>query len=92
MYLLFLQCSEEGCPKKFSSKTALKYHLKHYHQLGGKEASGKVKEETPSRSAASADAVRGKFLCTHAGCSKSYNVRSYLVPFFADELEGALAP
>lgn len=74
-----VQCSEDGCQKKVSSKTALKYHLKNYHNIG-KDIGGKPKELTNNDVTNKAgSSVSGKFICTHAGCSKSYNVRSYLI-------------
>lgn len=77
-----VQCTEEGCKKKFSSKTALKYHLKHYHNT---EKDQKKKEDSVIKNvddmqfSVQTASTSGKFVCTHAGCNKSYNVRSYLI-------------
>ena len=76
------QCSEEGCSKKFSSKAAVKYHLKHNHNLG-KDNAAMVKGGSSRSNVPSSEVIKGKFACSHPGCSKSYNVRSYLVQFLS---------
>ncbi len=75
-------CTMDNCDKAFFSRQALKYHLQHYHKpvkhqhhLQKVQAPCSDKSSKPSPSGARC----GKFRCSYAGCSKSYNAKSYLV-------------
>ncbi len=77
-----VHCSESGCDMKFLTKTSLRYHIKHYHNQhkatateGGRPHRGKDRRDAATNAASSAR----KFICSFAGCPKSYTARSYLV-------------
>jgi len=75
-----VDCPEFGCDMKFFTKSSLRYHVKHIHQqqqqqnkqkpvVVGKKPRDRDQQSRPPR----------KFECSFAGCTKSYNARSYLV-------------
>lgn len=77
-----IECTVEGCSKKFFSKNALKYHIKHYHKIGVIKPSGvlhrKQQDDKLSLEAGDLRDAR-KFMCSYVGCSKSYNAKNYLI-------------
>lgn len=67
-------CPEFGCDMKFFTKSSLRYHVKHIHHHQNQPVVSKRRPDPMQHSR-----PPRKFVCSFAGCSKSYNARSYLI-------------
>merc|ERR550539_631451 len=69
-----VSCPEFGCDMKFFTKSSLRYHVKHIHHHQNQPVVSKRRPDPMQHSR-----PPRKFVCSFAGCSKSYNARSYLI-------------
>jgi len=78
----YIQCLVSGCGKMVSTKMALHYHLKNYHESPiGMENSVESLSTAEASSAPSSQVSNDgfQFKCNYNGCSKSYKAKAYLV-------------